>query len=161
MDWLDLLAVQETLGSLLQHHSSKASILLCSAFLMAQLLHPHLLDFSSSLACQFVSYFSRHTRVYTHTTPHHTYTCDSFLYRRCSRSTLIITKKISDEDPDIRNPLLSFLQTFVSQRHRWAHWRLTQTRRTSFHKVNGSFLCTAFCFQDHSMIENILCWRWV
>ena len=37
MDWLDLLAVQETLKSLLQHHSSKASILLCSAFFIAQL----------------------------------------------------------------------------------------------------------------------------
>ena len=41
MDWLDLLAVQGTLNSLLQHHSSKASILQCSAFFMAQLLHPY------------------------------------------------------------------------------------------------------------------------
>ena len=40
MDWLDLLAVQETLKSLLQHHSSKASILRCSAFFMIQLSHP-------------------------------------------------------------------------------------------------------------------------
>ena len=41
MDWLDLLAVQGTLKSLLQHHSSEASILLCSAFFMAQQLsHP-------------------------------------------------------------------------------------------------------------------------
>ena len=37
MDWLDLLAVQGTLKSLLQHHSSKASILLCSAFFIVQL----------------------------------------------------------------------------------------------------------------------------
>ena len=37
MDWLDLLAVQETLKSLLQHHNSKASILLCSAFFIVQL----------------------------------------------------------------------------------------------------------------------------
>ena len=37
-DWLDLLAVQETLKSLLQHHSSKASILQCSAFFIVQLL---------------------------------------------------------------------------------------------------------------------------
>ena len=36
MDWLDLLAVQETLKSLLQHHSSKASILCCSAFFIVQ-----------------------------------------------------------------------------------------------------------------------------
>ena len=39
MDWLDLLAVQGTLLSLLQHHSSKASVLLCSAFFLAQLSH--------------------------------------------------------------------------------------------------------------------------
>ena len=42
MDWLDLLAVQETLKSLLQHHSSKASILQCSAFFIVQLLHPYM-----------------------------------------------------------------------------------------------------------------------
>ena len=42
MDWFDLLAVQGTLKSLLQHHSSKASILWCSAFFMVQLLHPYM-----------------------------------------------------------------------------------------------------------------------
>ena len=42
IDWLDLLAVQRTLKSLLQHHSSKASILWCSAFFMVQLLHPYM-----------------------------------------------------------------------------------------------------------------------
>ena len=42
MDLLDLLAVQGTLKSLLQHHSSKASILQQSAFFMVQLLHPHM-----------------------------------------------------------------------------------------------------------------------
>ena len=42
MDWLDLLAVQGTLKSLLQHHSSKASILRCSAFFIVQLLHPYM-----------------------------------------------------------------------------------------------------------------------
>ena len=41
MDWLDLFEVQETLKSLLQHHSSKASILLCSAFFIVQLSHPY------------------------------------------------------------------------------------------------------------------------
>ena len=41
MDWLDLLAVQGTVKSLLQHHSSKASIFQCSAFFMAQLSHPY------------------------------------------------------------------------------------------------------------------------
>ena len=42
MDWLDLLAVHETLKSLLQHHSSKASILLCSNFFIVQLSHPYM-----------------------------------------------------------------------------------------------------------------------
>ena len=42
MDWLDLLAVQGTLKSLLQHHSSKASILRCSAFYTVQLSHPYM-----------------------------------------------------------------------------------------------------------------------
>ena len=41
VDWLDLLVVQGTLKSLLQHHSSKASILQCSAFFIAQLSHPY------------------------------------------------------------------------------------------------------------------------
>ena len=42
MDWLDLLAVQWTLKTLLQHHSSKASILWCSAFFIVQLSHPYM-----------------------------------------------------------------------------------------------------------------------
>ena len=42
MDWLDLLAVQGTLKSLLQHHSSKTSILWRSAFFIAQLSHPYM-----------------------------------------------------------------------------------------------------------------------
>ena len=42
MDWLDLLAVQGTLKRLLQHHSSKASVLQCSAFLKVQLSHPYM-----------------------------------------------------------------------------------------------------------------------
>ena len=43
MDWLDLLAAQGCLKSLLQHHSSKASILLCSAFFIFQVSHPHVM----------------------------------------------------------------------------------------------------------------------
>ena len=42
MDWLDLLAIQGTLKTLLQHHSSKASILRCSAFFIVQLSHPYM-----------------------------------------------------------------------------------------------------------------------
>ena len=43
MDWLDLLAVQGTLKSFLQHHNSKASILRCSAFFIVQLSHPYMI----------------------------------------------------------------------------------------------------------------------
>ena len=42
IDWFELLAVQQTLKSLLQHHSSKASVLRCSAFFMIQLSHQHI-----------------------------------------------------------------------------------------------------------------------
>ena len=42
MDWFDLLAVQGTLKNLLQHHSSKASIVQCSAFFIIQLSHPYM-----------------------------------------------------------------------------------------------------------------------
>ena len=42
MDWLDLLAVQGTVKNLLQHHSSKASILRCLAFFIVQLSHPYM-----------------------------------------------------------------------------------------------------------------------
>ena len=42
IDWLDLLTIQGTLKHLLQHHSSKASILRCSAFFMVQLSHPYM-----------------------------------------------------------------------------------------------------------------------
>ena len=42
IDWLDLLAVQGTLKSLLQHHNSKASVLQCSAFFMVQLSYPYM-----------------------------------------------------------------------------------------------------------------------
>ena len=53
MDWLDLLAVQETLKSLLQHHSSKASIPWCSAFFTVQLSHPYMTT-GKTIALTFV-----------------------------------------------------------------------------------------------------------
>ena len=52
MDWLDLLAVQGTLKSLLQHHSSEASILQCSIFFMIQLSHPYMTDKAMALTIQ-------------------------------------------------------------------------------------------------------------
>ena len=48
IDWLDLLAVQGTLKSLLQHHSSKASVLWCSVFFMVQLSRPHMTTYYDS-----------------------------------------------------------------------------------------------------------------
>ena len=64
MDWLDLLAVQGTLRSLLQHHSSKASILRCSAFFTIQLSHPYSsLQFSRSVVSDSLRpHKSQHTR---------------------------------------------------------------------------------------------------
>ena len=56
MDWLDLLAVQGTLQSLLQHHSSKVSILQCSAFFMVQLSHPYMTT-GKTIAYSFVLFF--------------------------------------------------------------------------------------------------------
>ena len=53
MNWFDLLAVQATLKSLLQHHSSKASILQCSAFFTAQLSHQYKLRYFISVVCVF------------------------------------------------------------------------------------------------------------
>ena len=54
IDWLDLPAVQGTLKSLLQHHSSKASILQCSAFFIVQLSHPYMTTGKSTALISFV-----------------------------------------------------------------------------------------------------------
>ena len=56
MDWLNLLAVQGTLKSLLQHHSSKASILLCSAFFIVQLSHPYMTT-GKTIAITYIHFF--------------------------------------------------------------------------------------------------------
>ena len=50
MDWLDLLAVQGTLKTLLQHHSSKASIFRCSAFFIVQLSYPYMTILEKTIA---------------------------------------------------------------------------------------------------------------
>ena len=68
IDWLDLLAVQGTLKSLLQHHHSKASILRCSAFFIVQLSHPHMTTeikrlFSSSLHSAITVVLSAYLRL--------------------------------------------------------------------------------------------------
>ena len=65
MDWLDLLAVQGTLKSLLQHHSSKASILRCSAFSIVQLSYPYITTGKTiALTTQtFVGLYSNHLMV--------------------------------------------------------------------------------------------------
>ena len=66
MDWLDLLAVQGTLKSLLQHHSSKASILLCSAFFLVQLSHPYMTT-GKTMVARFNS--KTHIELFLHTGP--------------------------------------------------------------------------------------------
>ena len=58
MDWLDLLAVQGILKSLLQHHSSKAPVLRCSAFFMVQFSHPYVTT-GKSLSVSSVQSLSR------------------------------------------------------------------------------------------------------
>ena len=57
IDWFDLLAVQGNLKSLLEHHSSKASILLCSAYFMVQLSHPYMATgkYIALTMCTYVS----------------------------------------------------------------------------------------------------------
>ena len=68
MDWLDLLAVQGTLKSLLQHHSSKASILRCSVFFTVQLSHPYMTTGKATALTQFSSVQSL-SRVHLFETP--------------------------------------------------------------------------------------------
>ena len=58
MDWLDLLAVHRTLKSLLQHHSSKASILWHSAFFAVQLSHPYMTTGKTIALTSYYKYFS-------------------------------------------------------------------------------------------------------
>ena len=67
MDWLDLLAVQGTLKSLLQHHTSKASIFLCLAFFIVQLPHPYMTtgkiyDYCSGISTHFCFWMRRSSR---------------------------------------------------------------------------------------------------
>ena len=58
IDWFDLFAVQGTLKSLLQHHSSKASILRCSAYFMVQLSHPYMTT-GKTIALTIRTFFSK------------------------------------------------------------------------------------------------------
>ena len=64
MDWLDLLAVQGTLKSVFQHHSSKASILQCLAFFIVQLSHPYMTTEKSTALTRwtFRKVFNLHTK---------------------------------------------------------------------------------------------------
>ena len=62
IDWLDLLEVQGTLKSLLQNHSSKASVLWCSAFFMIQLSHPYL-DLCSNFTGTFSCFLSKESGI--------------------------------------------------------------------------------------------------
>ena len=66
IDWFDLLAAQETLKSLLQHHNSKASVLQHSAFLMVQLSHPHMTT-GKTIALTIQTSVSKVMSYHTHT----------------------------------------------------------------------------------------------
>ena len=70
MDWLDLLAIQGTLKSLLQHHSSKASNLQCSAFFTVQLSHPYMTT-GKTMALTRRTFVGKNTSqiVYVHDAP--------------------------------------------------------------------------------------------
>ena len=63
MDWLDLLAVQRTLKSLFQHHSSNASILWCSAFFTVQLSHPYIITGKTVALTMALTDLSRQSNV--------------------------------------------------------------------------------------------------
>ena len=63
MDWLDLLAVQGTFKSLLQHHSSEASILQCSAFLLVQLSHPYMTTGKTTALTNTQLYIYHHSTI--------------------------------------------------------------------------------------------------
>ena len=66
MDWLELLAVQGTLKSLLQHHSSKASILQCSAFFTVQISHPYITTGKTMTRRTFVGKPRQHIKKQRH-----------------------------------------------------------------------------------------------
>ena len=82
MDWLDLLAVQGTLKSLLQHHSSKASVLRLSAFFTVQLSHPSMTTGKIIALTRWTSLQSKGlSRVFSNTTvPKHQFSALSFVY---------------------------------------------------------------------------------
>ena len=94
MDCLDLLAVQGTLKSLLQHHSSKASILQCSAFFTVQLSHPYMTTgktitltrriFASKVISLLFNMLSRLVITFLHTVVlNKLYTCNNSYIQRC------------------------------------------------------------------------------
>ena len=88
MDWMDLLAIQETLKSLLQHHSSEASILRHSAFFIVQFSHPHMIT-GKTIALTRWTFVDK---------------VMSLLFNRLSR--LVITSL-----PRSKRPLISWLQS--------------------------------------------------
>ena len=74
MDWLDLLAVQGTLKSFLQHHSSKPSILQCSAFFIVHLSHPYMTT-GKTIALTRWTFVGKGPFVYTHLIPEEIPSC--------------------------------------------------------------------------------------
>ena len=85
MDWLDHLAVQGTLKSLLQHHSSKASILLCSAFFTVQLSHPYMTTLDSILKSRGITFPTKVCLVKAMVFPVVMYGCESWTVKKAER----------------------------------------------------------------------------
>ena len=77
IDWFDLLAVPETLGSLFQHHSSKASVLWCSAFFRVQLSHPYMTT-GKTIALTIQTFVSK---VMSLLLKYAVYVCHSFFFK--------------------------------------------------------------------------------
>ena len=94
MDWLDLLAVQGTLKSLVHHHSSKASILLCLAFFIVQLSHPYMTTGKTIPLTRwtFVDLLIRFAILYERGSPC-LKTMSKITDRRSTTKNIIITKK--------------------------------------------------------------------
>ena len=103
LDWLDLLIVQGTLKSLLQHHSPKTSILWCSAFFIVQLSHPYMTT-GESIALTRQTFVGR---------------IMSLLYNMLSRLVITLTKVICYQLFKKNNYLILFLELRLPSWLRW------------------------------------------
>ena len=133
MDWFDLLAVQGTLKSLIQHHSSKASILRCSGFFIVQLSHPYMTT-GKTIALTRWTFVSINEAYLTHIFPKENIII--FLYLGILDSTsvlplrVILNKIINEKHKNVKNLALNGPQ----KGHWLTVWEL-QEGRTLPHSV--------------------------